>query len=108
MNIRSKRQVDIYLMVGAILLLFVGLPVGLWGANTFNSFLAGTATETQVENTTSFYEGPILDGIATEGRYASVNNSVITAETPTWDTVTEWDQVVLTTILPRKMLGTCL
>lgn len=97
MNIRNKRQVDIYLMVGAILLLFVGLPVALWGANTFNSFLAGTATETQVENVTAFYEGPILDGKATEGRFGSFGNNTVTVEVPTWDTVTEWDQVVLTT-----------
>lgn len=97
MKWKSKRQVDVYLMVGAVLLLFVGLPVALWGANSFNSLLAGTATETQVENVTAFYEGPIIDGKATEGKFASVNNTVITTEVPTWDTVTEWDQVVLTT-----------
>lgn len=97
MKFRNKRQVDIYLMVGAILLLIVGLPVALWGANSFNSFLSGTATYTQVENVTAFYEGPLVNGKTTEGKYASVNNSVITAEVPTWDTVAEWDQVVLTT-----------
>ena len=95
MKIRNNRQVEIYLMVGALLLILVGIPGILYAANGFNGFLSGSASLTQIENSTAFYEGPILDEDL-ENRYASVNGTTVTAETPTWDTSDEWDQVIIT------------
>jgi hypothetical protein len=81
-------------MVGALLLITVGLPAGIWAANSFNSFLSGTVEYSQVENTTDFYDGPILDD-DDEHRYASYNGTTVTQETPTWDVTGEWDQVTV-------------
>lgn len=93
-NISKQRKTQVMLMVGALLLMFVGLPVGLYMANGFNGFLSGVNTWTEVENTTAFYDGPILDG-DDEYRYASYNGTTVTEETPTWDTVTEWDSITI-------------
>jgi hypothetical protein len=89
-----QRKIEIYLMVGAVLMLLVGIPLTLFVANGFNGFLSGTANFTQIENTTAFYEGPILDEDL-EGRYASVNVTTVIAETPTWDVSEEWDTVTI-------------
>lgn len=90
----NKRKLEVSMMVGALLLLVIGLPTGLWMANGVNSWLSGTDTYAQVENTTAFYDGPILDDNV-EHRYASVNGTVETEETPTWDVTLEWDSVTL-------------
>lgn len=83
-------------MIGALLLLVIGIPITLWVSNGFNGFLSGAPSYSQIENTTAFYEGPFVDGVETEGRFASVNSTTVTAETPTWDTSDEWDSIVLT------------
>lgn len=94
---QKHRKLEIWLMVGALLLMFVGLPVGLYFANGFNAFLSGTNDYTQVENTTAFYNGTLVSGKAVEGRYGSVNgtSAPILNDTWAWDAVSEWDQVTI-------------
>lgn len=90
----NKRKTEVYMMVGALLLLFVGLPVALWGANAFNGYLSGVSTFSQVENVTAFYNGPILDG-DDEYKVASYNGTTVVEETPSWDSNEEWDSIIL-------------
>jgi len=91
----TKRQLEIYLMVGAIILIFFGIPAGVWAGNSFNTFLAGSVNYDQLENETDFYDGPIIDG-DDQYQYASYNGTTVTGETPVFDTVTEWDQITIT------------
>ena len=86
-KIQNKRQLNKWLMIGAIMILMVGLPFSVWAVNSWNGLLTSTYDYTQFENTTKFYEGPLVDGVATEGRYASIHTNVttvVTAETPVW------------------------
>jgi hypothetical protein len=100
--VKNKAQLKTYLMYAAVIFLVIGLPLTLWGANSWNDLLANAdSAYAQQENTTAFYQGAVVDGLSTEARYASVNgtgsDADLTAETPTWDTTSEWDQVTLTT-----------
>ncbi len=90
----NKRKLEVSMMIGALLLLVIGLPVGLWVGNGVNSFLSGTPSYTQVENVTAFYDAPVLDGDA-EYSFSAVNGTTITEETPTWDVTLEWDSITL-------------
>ena len=94
----NKRKLDIYLMVGALLFMIIGIPGMIYVANGWNSFLSQSYDYDQMDNVTAFYNGPLYDGKSTEGRYASMlpNGTGITAETPVWDTTGEWDTVTLT------------
>lgn len=94
--LKNKKQLDNILMGGAILLLMVLLPVGIWAANSVNGLLTSGYTYAQQENTTAFYVGPILDGLDAEYRFASVNGTTIVEETPVWDELSEWDSVTIT------------
>lgn len=92
-------------MVGALLLLLVGVPLGLYAANSINGYLSANPTYVQIENTTAFYEAPfIADDVDTEGRYAAVNGTTITVETPVWDTTGEWDALTITNDETRNTL----
>lgn len=95
----KKEQLNVALMIGAIMILMVGVPLAITGANSINGWLSDTYAFTQTENVTGFYDGPLVDGEDDEGRYASVNGTStisITEETPVWDTIVEWDQVTIT------------
>jgi hypothetical protein len=95
----KKEQINIALMIGAVFVLMAGIPLAITGANSINGWLSDTYAFTQVENATGYYEGPLVDGEDTEGRYASVNGTStisITEETPVWDTSADWDQVTIT------------
>lgn len=85
------------MMVGALLLLFVGIPGAIYLANSVNGYLSANPEYTQIDNTTAFIDEPFLaDDIDTIYHYAAVNDTTITEETPSWNTVGEWDSVTLT------------
>jgi len=90
----KQRKLQVWLMVGALLLMFVGLPIGLYFANGFNGYLSSSNEWTQIENTTKFKDAPILDE-DDEHRYASYNGTTVTEETPTWDSSEEWDSLTV-------------
>ena len=102
LKVRSKRKIEIFLMVGAILLLIVGIPCGIYIANNYNRVVAGTYSYTQQETDTALHTGPIVEGdndIGSEYRVASVNGTTtvtVTNESVSWDVVSEWDQITLT------------
>ena len=102
MKARSKRQIDQFLMVGAVLLLVIGIPSMIYVADSYNGLISGTYSYTQQENTTALYTGPIVEGdndIGSEYGVASVNGTTtvtVTNESVSWDVVSEWDQITLT------------
>lgn len=104
-NKMNKRKMEIYLMVGALLLLFVGIPAAVWMANSVNGYLSANPTYAQIENTTAFLDAPLIaDEIDTEYSFASVNGTDITEETPTWDVDGDWDEVTLTANETRNLV----
>lgn len=92
----NKRKLDVYLMVGALILLFAGVPAGIWAMNSFNGWIAPSYTYTQIENETAgdFYDGPILDEDG-EFYYATVNDTTVTEETWVQDSNSEWDSITI-------------
>lgn len=97
----GKRRMEVYLMVGALLLMFVGIPLGVWAGNSFNNWISPTYTYEQVENVTDFLEAPSITADIEdefEYRFATADGELeaSTEETPTWDDTLEWDTIVLT------------
>ena len=98
----KKARLNILASMFAIVMTLAGPVVGTAGANMWNEWTSGGSIDyTQIENTTAYLSAPFVEEkISTEARYASVNgtgtSANITAETPTWDTTTEWDQVTIT------------
>jgi len=66
--------------------------------NAWNGFLGTTYQWDAQENTTSLYEGPVVDGDLSEYLMAStlLNDTGDTEETPSWDVEDDWDQVAIT------------
>jgi len=56
----TKRKLEVGLMIGALLFLFVGIPVAVWAGNSFNGGLGSTYGYTQIENVTEFVYAPIV------------------------------------------------
>lgn len=90
----SKRKLEVSLMIGALILLFAGIPAMIYMGNAWNGLFSATQEYDQIENTTAFYDGPILDDDA-EYRYGAYNGTTVTEETPSWDTNLEWDSITL-------------
>jgi hypothetical protein len=93
-SIKNKR---LFWALGAIALLLLAVPVGVWIGNQVNGWRADSYAYDQMENVTSeYYEAPIIESSDTEAKVVSLNDTTITEETPTWDTTSEWDQVIIT------------
>jgi len=94
----TKRKLEVGLMIGALLLLFVGIPVAVWAGNSFNGWLGSTYDYTQIENVTAFVDEPITtDDIEAENEFSfgTFGDAESTEETPSWDVTQEWDSVTL-------------
>lgn len=93
-KLKNKRA---FWALGAIALLFLAVPLGVWIGNEINTWRSDTYAYDQMENVTSeYYEAPIIESSDTEAKVVSLNDTTITEETPTWDTVSEWDQLIVT------------
>lgn len=90
----NKRRLDAIMNVVALVFLFLLVPGMVTMGNAWNGFLGDTYEWDAQENATAFYDGPIIDG-DDEYRWASVYNTTVTEETPTWDVTGDWDQVTV-------------
>lgn len=93
----TKKRLDAILNVVALVFLFLLVPGMVATGNAWNGFLGTTYTWDAQENTTSLYEGPVVDGDASEYLMAStlINDTGDVEETPSWDVDGDWDQVTI-------------
>lgn len=98
----KRRKIDVALMLGAVALLIVGIPMGIWVSEKWNGWLSPTydyASFPDDDNHTldAPYNADLID---TTGLVYTVNgtgeDAVITNETVVWDTVLDWDSVTMT------------
>lgn len=96
----NKRKLDIILMVLGLLTITVFVPLTISAMSSANTLLTTNYDYSQVENETGFYDGPIVDGVATEGKILTGGSTGtnISEETVTWDSVSEWDTLTVTTV----------
>lgn len=98
-KMKKNRVASIIVTIIATLFI-VGVLLGGPGiANERNSKLSANYDYSQIENTTSVKSAPLVDGVATEGAVVSgtAAGGNLSAETTLWDTISEWDQVTVTT-----------
>lgn len=99
---KKKAAVNVLLTIAAVVFTICGPVIGALAANGWNEWTSGGSLDyDQQENATAYLSAPFVEEkISTEGRYASINgtgtSANITAETPVFDVVTEWDQVTIT------------
>lgn len=98
----NKKNTDVALMILAISLIVVGIPIGMYMADSWNSWLSPTYDYTSFpDNDTDLLEAPVLGAvISTEGSAVTVNGTTATAtitnETVIWDSPLDWDSVTMT------------
>ena len=93
----TKKRLDAILNVVALVFLFLLVPGMVATGNAWNGFLGTTYTWDAQENTTSLYEGPVVDEDSSEYLMAStlLNDTGDVEETPSWDVDGDWDQVTI-------------
>jgi hypothetical protein len=98
----KRRKMDVALMLGAVALLIIGIPLGIWMSEKWNGWLSPTydyASFPDDDNETldAPYNADLID---TTGFVYTVNgtgdDAVITNETVVWDATLDWDTVTLT------------
>ena len=98
----KRRKIDVALMIGAIALLIIGIPLGVYAGEKWNGWLSPTYDYTSFpDDDNDTLDAPYnADLIDTTGYVITVNgtgdDAVITNETVVWDTVLDWDSVTLT------------
>jgi hypothetical protein len=97
----KERKLDVALMIGAIAMILIALPLGVWASEKWNGWLSPTFTYTSdPDEDNDTVDMPFLaDLIDTTGFVASVDgtdeDAVIVNETVIWDDTNDWDAVTM-------------